>query len=64
VAKLKLGRYRRFFEGFAVSVAYHESYIVDTFLIHMIDGIATATAYTDDLDDARRRGCRNIEWHH
>ena len=39
-------------ECLIVGVAQHEGDIVDALAIHVVHGIATATAHTDDLDDA------------
>ena len=35
-----------------VGVTEHEGYVVDAFAIHVVNGIAATTAYTDDFDDA------------
>ena len=39
-------------ERLIVGVAEHEGNVVNAFAVHVVDGIATATANTDYLDNA------------
>ena len=48
-AELQVNRHRRVVESLLVGIAKHESNVVDAFLIHVVHGIATAAAYTNDL---------------
>src|SRR5574344_458673 len=43
-------RHRRIVESLIIGVAQHEGHIVNALAIHVVDSIATATSYTNDLD--------------
>ena len=58
--QLQFDGHGRFFEGLAVGVAHHESYVVYAFPVHVVDGIAASASYTDHFNDFRRIG-REIE---
>ena len=45
-------------EGLAVGVAHDEVHVVDAFAVHVVHGVAAATAHADDLDDGGRCGGR------
>jgi hypothetical protein len=45
-------RHGRIVEGLVVCVAQNECHIVNTFTIHVVDGVSTTTAYTNHFDDA------------
>jgi hypothetical protein len=45
-------RHRRVVESLIISITEYEGNVVDSFTVHVIHGIATATTYTNDLDDA------------
>ena len=51
LAKLQVNWNRRVIKSLVVCIAKHEGDIVDTLLIHMVDGVAASTTHTDDLDD-------------
>ena len=57
VSQLELDGDRRLFKCLAVGVAHHEGYVVYAFAIHVVHGIASSAAYTDDFDYLGRIGC-------
>ena len=52
LTQLQVDRHRRIVERLIISITENEGYVVDTFTVHVIYGVATTTTYTDDLDDA------------
>ena len=54
VTYLHLRRHRGVFKSLGIGVAYHESDIADTLVVHMVDGIVAATAHSYHLDDGRK----------
>jgi len=42
----------RVIEGLGVGIAKHKRHVVYAFAIHVVHGIAAATAHADDFDDA------------
>ena len=52
LAQLQMYRYWRIVECLIISVTQYEAYVVDAFTVHVVDSVATATTYTNHLDDA------------
>ena len=47
-----MNRYGRVVECLIVRIAQYKTYIVDAFSVHVVDSVATATANTNNLNDA------------
>ena len=51
-AQLELDGHGGVVECLVVGVADDEGHVVDAFLVHVVDSIASSATYSDDLDDA------------
>ena len=47
-----MNRHGRIVEGLVVCIAQHECHVVNTFTIHVVDGVTTTTTDTNHFDDA------------
>lgn len=52
LAELEMDRHGRVVQCLGIGVAKHERHIVNAFTVHVVHGIAAATANTDHFDDA------------
>ena len=52
LTQLQVDRNRRVVECLIICVTENEGYVVDTFTVHVINGVTATATYTDDLDDA------------